>query len=225
MSKREAAHARRGGPRARLGRSAHADARRPAPPRLHAGVDPRLLRAHRRRRRPPTSWSWRTSSTACARTSTSAPSGAWPCCDPLKLVIENYPEGQVEEFEAVNNPEDPSAGTRKVPFSRDPLHRAGRLPGPAPAQVLPPLAGHRGAPALRVHHQVHGRGARRGGQRDARCAAPTIPPRAAATRPAARSRARSTGCRRRTPSTPRCGSTTRCSRCRSRTTPRTSRRC
>jgi glutaminyl-tRNA synthetase len=37
---------------------------------------------------------------------------------PLKLVIENYPEGQVEEFEAMNNPEDPSAGTRKVPFSR-----------------------------------------------------------------------------------------------------------
>jgi glutaminyl-tRNA synthetase len=37
---------------------------------------------------------------------------------PLKLVIENYPEGQVEELEAVNNPEDPSAGTRKVPFSR-----------------------------------------------------------------------------------------------------------
>jgi len=38
---------------------------------------------------------------------------------PLKLVIENYPEGQVEELEAVNNPEDPSAGTRKVPFSRE----------------------------------------------------------------------------------------------------------
>ena len=37
---------------------------------------------------------------------------------PLKLVIENYPEGQVEELEAVNNPENPSAGTRKVPFSR-----------------------------------------------------------------------------------------------------------
>jgi glutaminyl-tRNA synthetase len=37
---------------------------------------------------------------------------------PLKLVIENYPEGQVEELEAVNNPEDPSAGTRQVPFSR-----------------------------------------------------------------------------------------------------------
>jgi glutaminyl-tRNA synthetase len=37
---------------------------------------------------------------------------------PLKLIVENYPEGEVEEFEAVNNPEDPSAGTRKVPFSR-----------------------------------------------------------------------------------------------------------
>lgn len=38
---------------------------------------------------------------------------------PLKLVIENYPEDKVEDMEAVNNPEDPSAGTRKVPFSRE----------------------------------------------------------------------------------------------------------
>jgi glutaminyl-tRNA synthetase len=38
--------------------------------------------------------------------------------NPLKLVIDNYPEGQIEEMEAVNNPEDPSAGTRKVPFSK-----------------------------------------------------------------------------------------------------------
>ncbi len=37
---------------------------------------------------------------------------------PLKLVIDNYPEDLVEEFDCVNNPEDPSAGTRKVPFSR-----------------------------------------------------------------------------------------------------------
>ena len=37
---------------------------------------------------------------------------------PLRLVIENYPEGQVEEMEAVNNPEDASMGTRRVPFSR-----------------------------------------------------------------------------------------------------------
>jgi len=37
---------------------------------------------------------------------------------PLRVVIENYPEGQSEELDAVNNPEDPSMGTRKVPFSK-----------------------------------------------------------------------------------------------------------
>lgn len=39
--------------------------------------------------------------------------------DPLKVVIENIPEGQVEELDAVNNPNDESAGTRKVPFGRE----------------------------------------------------------------------------------------------------------
>jgi glutaminyl-tRNA synthetase len=38
---------------------------------------------------------------------------------PLRVVIENYPEGVVEELDAVNNPEDPSFGTRKIPFSRE----------------------------------------------------------------------------------------------------------
>src|SRR3954471_24955153 len=37
---------------------------------------------------------------------------------PLRVVIENYPEGKTEELDAVNNPEDPAAGSRKVPFSR-----------------------------------------------------------------------------------------------------------
>src|SRR6202790_3683271 len=37
---------------------------------------------------------------------------------PLRVVIDNYPDGQVEEMDAINNPEDPSAGTRKVPFSK-----------------------------------------------------------------------------------------------------------
>jgi glutaminyl-tRNA synthetase len=37
---------------------------------------------------------------------------------PLKVVIDNYPDDLVEEMDAVNNPEDPSAGTRKVPFSK-----------------------------------------------------------------------------------------------------------
>lgn len=39
--------------------------------------------------------------------------------DPIKVVIENYPEGQVEEFEMPYHPEDPSYGSRKVPFSRE----------------------------------------------------------------------------------------------------------
>jgi glutaminyl-tRNA synthetase len=39
--------------------------------------------------------------------------------DPLKVVIDNYPEGQVEEMEAVNNPEDAAMGTRQVPFARE----------------------------------------------------------------------------------------------------------
>jgi len=39
--------------------------------------------------------------------------------DPVRVVLTNYPEGQVEELDAVNNPEDASAGTRKVPFSRE----------------------------------------------------------------------------------------------------------
>jgi glutaminyl-tRNA synthetase len=38
---------------------------------------------------------------------------------PLRVILENYPEGQVEELDVINNPEDPEAGTRKVPFSRE----------------------------------------------------------------------------------------------------------
>jgi len=37
---------------------------------------------------------------------------------PLRLILDNYPEGQIEELDAVNNPEDPNMGSRKVPFSR-----------------------------------------------------------------------------------------------------------
>jgi glutaminyl-tRNA synthetase len=38
---------------------------------------------------------------------------------PIKVVLTNYPEGKIEEVDAVNNPEDPNAGTRKIPFSRE----------------------------------------------------------------------------------------------------------
>ena len=39
--------------------------------------------------------------------------------DPLKVIIDNYPEGQVEYMDAINNPEDPEAGTRQVPFTKE----------------------------------------------------------------------------------------------------------
>jgi glutaminyl-tRNA synthetase len=39
--------------------------------------------------------------------------------DPLRVAIENYPEAQTEEFEVANSPEDPAAGSRRVPFSRE----------------------------------------------------------------------------------------------------------
>ncbi len=39
--------------------------------------------------------------------------------DPLKVVVTDYPEGQVEQMDVPNNPEDPDAGTRKVPFGRE----------------------------------------------------------------------------------------------------------
>jgi glutaminyl-tRNA synthetase len=53
---------------------------------------------------------------------------------PLKVVIENYPEGESEALEAVNNPEDPAAGTRAVPFSRELyIERACATPTSSPA--------------------------------------------------------------------------------------------
>ena len=45
--------------------------------------------------------------------------GAWRVLRPLKVVIENYPEGQTEELDAVNHPEDPGAGSRKIRFGRE----------------------------------------------------------------------------------------------------------
>jgi glutaminyl-tRNA synthetase len=56
---------------------------------------------------------------------------------PLRVVIENYPENQAEELEAINNPEDPGMGSRKVPFSRV-------LSGPGP----------RGAAEIRILYKV-----------------------------------------------------------------------
>jgi glutaminyl-tRNA synthetase len=80
--------------------------------------------------------------------------------NPLRLVIDNYPEGQVEMLEAINNPEDQSMGVRQRAVLPRAVHRAGRLPRGAAEKVLParPRAG--GALALRLLGQVHRRGER-----------------------------------------------------------------
>jgi len=118
---------------------------------------------------------------------------------PLKVVLTNYPEGQAEQLEAVNNPEDESAGTRMVPFSRELYIERDDF------MEDPPRKFYRLAPAA---------------ARWSSCAAPTTPRPAAATRPtAARSRPPSTGSVPPTRSTPRSGSTTASS------PPRTPRTC
>ena len=103
----------------RLGRPAHADASpacaAAATRRSRSATSARASASPRRR----TSSTSGCSSTACARTSTSARRARMAVLRPLKVVITNYPEGQVEDMDVVNNPEDPSAGTRKVPFSRE----------------------------------------------------------------------------------------------------------
>ena len=89
------------------------------PPRLYAGGDPRLLSPRSAPRAP----------TACTDIEmlehfqrddlNHRAARAMAVLHPLKLVIDNYPEGKEEFVEVANNPEDPSAGTRQVPFSRE----------------------------------------------------------------------------------------------------------
>ena len=82
---------------------------------------------------------------------------------PIKVVITNYPEGKTEELDAVNNPEDESAGKRKIPFGRDAVHRAGRFQGSAAAEILPAQTRRRSPAEIRLHHQMRrsGEGRRR----------------------------------------------------------------
>jgi glutaminyl-tRNA synthetase len=148
---------------------------------------------------------------------------------PLKLVIENYPEGEVEEFEAVNNPEDPSAGTRKVPFSRILYIEQDDFRDPPPPKYFRLSPGTE--VRLRYAYIIKCTGVERDAAGNVTTVRATYDP---ATRggdaPGRKIRGTihwvsATGCRPRTRWTPRSGSTTRCSRCRSRTTRTTSPRC
>ena len=85
---------------------------------------------------------------------------------PLKLVLTNYPEGQVEFVEAVNNPEDASAGTRSVPFSRELWIEQEDFREIASERLPPAVSRERSPPALWLHHQVSGCRERPGYRRD-----------------------------------------------------------
>ena len=187
--------------------------RRPAPPRLHARGDPRLLPTASASPRTRTSSTSRCSSTACARTSTGARRASWRCSRPLKVVIENYPEGQVEELEAVNNPEDPAAGTRAGAVLARALHRARRLPrGPA-EEVLPPVA-RRARCGCATPTSITCTGVVKDARRRGRRAALHLRPGHARRRRARRPQGEGhdpLGVGGARASTPRCGSTTACS--------------
>ncbi len=71
---------------------------------------------------------------------------------PLKVVIDNYPEGQTEEMEAVNNPEDASAGTRKVPFSKVLYIEQDDFREVPPKKYYRLSPGRRSSPALWLFH-------------------------------------------------------------------------
>ncbi len=104
---------------------------------------------------------------------------------PLRVVIDNYPEDLVEEMEAVNNPEDASAGTRKVPFSRVLYIEQDDF------KEVPPKQFYRLSPGqevrLRYGYFITCTSVVKDDKRAKwwRSTAPTIPPRAAAMRPTA----------------------------------------
>ena len=84
---------------------------------------------------------------------------------PLKVVIDNYPDGQTEEMDAVNNPEDAAAGTRKVPFSKVLYIEQDDFREDPPKEFFRLAPGREVRLALRLLHQVRERGEGRRRQR------------------------------------------------------------
>mgnify|MGYP002238701039 CR=1 FL=1 len=86
------------------------------------GVPPEALREFCSRIGMPAPTPWwitRCWNSVSANISTPTPRAPWPCWIPVKVIIENYPEDQVEEFEMPWHPEDAAYGSRTVPFSRE----------------------------------------------------------------------------------------------------------
>ena len=132
--------------------------------------------------------------------------------NPLKVVITNYPEGETEQLTAVNNPQDETAGTRLVPFSREiyvdrddfmaePPRKFFRLSPDARCVYALPITSPAGKSSMTIP------------ARSSNCTAPTTPKHAAAVPPtAARSKAPSTGFQSPMRCRPKYGSTTACFR-------------
>ena len=132
---------------------------------------------------------------------------------PLKVVIENYPEGQSEELDAVNHPGRSGRRHAQDPVRPRALHRAGRLHGESAEEILPAVAGHRGAAALRLFHHLPrgGEERRRRGRRAALHLRSGDARRQRARRPQGQGDD-PLGLGGGLPCRPRCGSTIRCSR-------------
>ena len=133
------AAARQRGPRARLGRPAHADDLGPAPARL-PGRGRSATSRRDRRPKADTSSSSGCSSTPSATCSTGPRRGVSACSIRSRSSSTNYPEGQVEEMDVVNNPEDPVGGHAQGAVRARAVDRARRLHGGAAAEVLPARA-------------------------------------------------------------------------------------
>jgi glutaminyl-tRNA synthetase len=152
MSKRKLLRARAGGARVRVGRPAHADDRRHAAPRLHARRDSRLLRPHRRREEGEHVDVALLEHCVREELNRRAPR-VMGVLRPLRLVIENYPEGQVERSRPSTTRRTVGRLAPGAVLARA-LHRARRLPRGSAEEVPPALARARGPPPLRVHREV-----------------------------------------------------------------------
>ena len=110
--------------------------------------------------------------------------------DPLKVVITNYPEGETDELDAVNNPEDESVGSRKVPFGRELWIERDDFMDGSSAQVLPIGSGARSADRATPTSSRATRSSRM--QRQLVEAAPPMSPRRAAVTPPTAARPKAT---------------------------------
>ena len=163
MSKRKLLAARRGEARERLGRSAHADARRASAARLHAGGDSRVLREDRRReehldgrrraarvvraRRPRSAEPARDGGAPAARARRSR---AFPRARSRSSTRRTGPRAR-------DRRDGDARDSRKLPFSRTLFIERDDFAGASAGGLPPPRAGPLGAPPARVHRHVHGR--------------------------------------------------------------------